>query len=128
MNTIEPKLMPLRIPAHWAVSYNDFYDVEPIIDKDSDSEFYKNCDYFMQNLLQIVKTTLKDGNPAIDKNSLLIDLGHYPDGAIDGEYKLQLIKQLDGEMDWENAEIFESKDRFEIVAKLEQWLEQHSAL
>jgi hypothetical protein len=126
MNTKAPKLMPLRIPAHWAVSYNDFYDVEPIIDKDSDSEFYKNCDYFTQSLLQIVKTTLRDGNPAIDENALLIDLGHYPDGAINGEYQLQLVKPLKGEMDWENAETFQSKNRFEIVAKLEQWLEQYA--
>jgi hypothetical protein len=122
------ELMPLRIPNHWAVTHNQFYDVDPIIDENSDSEYYKNCDYFTQDLLQIVKTTIHDGHPAIDKDALFIDLGHYPDGAIDGEYQIELVESIKGQRDWENSKKFRSKDRFEIVAKMEQWMEQYMGL
>ena len=122
------ELMPLRIPAHWAVTHNQFYDVDPIIDENSDSEFYKNCDYFTQDILQIVKTTIHDGKPVIDKDHLLIDLGHYPDGEINGEYKLQLVESVQVQMDWDNSKKFRSKDRSEIVAKMEQWMEHYMSL
>lgn len=122
------ELMPLRIPNHWAVAHNQFYDIDPIIDENSDSEYYKNCDYFTQDLLQIVKITFHNGEPTIDKDGLLIDLGHYPDGAIDGEYQIELVESIKGQRDWENSKKFRSKDRFEIVAKMEQWMEQHMGL
>lgn len=120
--------MPLRVPAHWAVTYNQFYDVDPVIDENSDSEFYKNCDYFTQDLLQIVKTTIHNGKYAIEKYHLLIDLGYYPEGAIKGKYTLSLVKPVNGEMDWENAEEYSSKDRFEIRNQLEKWMEQYMGL
>ncbi len=122
------ELMPLRIPNHWAVTHNQFYDVDPIVDENSDSEFLKNTDYFTQDLLQIVKTDIHNGHSVINKGHILIDLGYYPDGYINGEYKLELVKPKGDELDWENTEVFRSKDRFEIVAKLELWLEQHMGL
>ena len=121
----EKKLMPLRIPTQWAVTYNHFYDVVPIKDEKVENGWYQNSSYFTEDLLQIIKTKHQDGHPAFAKQQLLIDLGYYPEGCVDGKYVLQLVKPAGGEMDWENAEQFKSKDRFEIQAKIEQWLEQY---
>ena len=66
-------LQPLRIPAGWFISYNMFSEYDP----DTDGEEY--CFELCEDLLQ-----LKNKN-------LLIDLGWYPEGDINGNYKLYLV-------------------------------------
>ncbi|MFA8436822.1 MAG: hypothetical protein ACEPOZ_20130 [Marinifilaceae bacterium] len=117
------ELMRLRVPARWAVTYNQFYDVDPISNPDSEYGMYKNWDYFTEDILQIVKTDFMDGDPGIAKNHLLIDLGYYPEGKEEGAYGLQLVFK-DKEQGWLELAEFDSKDRYEIRNKMEEWMEK----
>lgn len=113
-------LMQLRIPTGYAVTYNKFYDVDPI--SQADSDFIENWECFTEDLLQIVKIGIKNGAwyvPDREKR-LLFDLGWYPDSSIDGQYTLEVV---DGE--WNVFKSISTKDRKVIKEKLEEWLEEY---
>lgn len=113
-------LMQLKIPAGYAVTYNKFYDVDPILSADSDY-FIENWGFFTEDLLQIVKMNIKNGKWFIPQreDTILFDLGWYPDSDINGHYRLELV---DG--DWNEIKSISSKDRFVIKETLEEWLEE----
>ncbi len=117
-------LMPLKIPAGYAITYNKFYDVEPILSEDSDY-FIKNGYFFTEDLLQITKLKIKKGNWHIPEreDTILFDLGWYPDSDINGHYCLQLV---DG--NWNEIKSISSKDRFFIKETLEQWMEEEQKI
>ncbi|WFD11932.1 hypothetical protein [Tepidibacter hydrothermalis] len=118
-------LLPLKISSGFAVCYNKFYDVEPIVSKDSKS-FIENWSYFTEDILQITKMELKNGHWYIpDENYILIDLGWYPDSSSDGEYVLLLVK-VDEEHNWKELKEKRSRDSFEIKETLETWMQQIS--
>jgi len=121
----EEKLMRLSIPANWAVTYNQFHDVDPVLNEESNSGTYKNWYHFTEDLMQITKLSYEGDQKVVAQNHLLIDLGYYPEGKAEGEYTLSLVWPKDDSMDWENAEKFISKDRFEIRDKIEEWLERY---
>ena len=78
-------LMPLRIPQSYAVSYNKFYDVIPIYQKND--IFLENIWYFTEDIMQIYKMDLDQcGNWYIPEEPLIIDLGWYPDVKSNGSY------------------------------------------
>lgn len=113
-------LMPLKIPQGWAITYNKLMDVMPIKGKEEEID---NWEYFTEDLLQIVKLSIKNGKYFIPNQHFLIDLGWYPDSLINGEYKLVLVwLNLEAENKWEEIANFSSQDRFAIRDKLESWL------
>ncbi|MDQ0170556.1 hypothetical protein J2T19_001998 [Paenibacillus tundrae] len=113
-------LMQLKIPAGYAVTYNKFYDVDPVLSADSDY-FIENWGFFTEDLLQIVKMKIKNGKWDIPEreDTILFDLGWYPDSDIKGHYRLELV---DGE--WNEIKSISSKDRLVIKETLEEWLEE----
>jgi len=107
-------LMPLRIPSTWAVLYNSFGDVDPIVRDGSivNFEFYKEDLLWMQRIQATSTgwTTYPDGH--------ILDLGWYPDSDPKGTYRIVLIRG-----DWSNELLkFESKDRQKIRAVIERCL------
>lgn len=117
-------LVQLKIPAGYAITYNKFYDVEPILSEDSDY-FIENWGFFIEDLLQITKMNIKKGKWYIPEreDTMLFDLGWYPDSDINGHYCLQVV---DG--NWNEIKSISSKDRFLIKETLEQWLEEHQKI
>lgn len=105
------KLMPLRIPTSWAITYNSFLDVSPGGDH--------HAWYFTEDLLQMEKMDLKDGKWILLPNATLIDLGWYPDGDLQGSYRLVKIENKE----WSSpVATFQSTDRIAIQEKIEEWL------
>ena len=119
-------LMPLRIPAGFAVCYNGFHYVDPVESDDNDG-FLDNWGLFTEDILQIAKMDIKKGDWNIPKEHLLIDLGWYPDGRIDGRYKL-ILAVVREDHSWDTIKEKESKDRFEIRDTIEQWMQEHIKL
>ncbi|WP_272039132.1 hypothetical protein [Paenibacillus sp. JJ-100] len=118
------ELIPLKIPAGYAITYNKFYDVEPIRNKDED-DFIENWGYFTEDLLQIVKMKIQKGNWYVPEreDKLLFDLGWYPDSDINGQYVLQLVDE-----NWYEIKSISSRDRLIIKETLEAWMEEHQRL
>lgn len=115
-------LMELKIPAGFAVYFNKFCDVEPEPDLDTE-DFLKNWDYFTEDILHIIKLEYKNGEMYIPKSgeeSIIIDLGWYPDSSPKGEYALQIVK-VNGY--WDVLKEKRTKNRFDIKETLEEWLE-----
>lgn len=97
------ELQPLRIPAGWTVKYNTFSEYDP--EKDGAEYSYE----LQEDLLQLA-----------NKN-LLIDLGWYPNGDVDGSYKLFLV-DMNGDRPFDMPlESFCSKSRQEVIYKIEYW-------
>ncbi|EPY06219.1 hypothetical protein PAALTS15_15906 [Paenibacillus alvei TS-15] len=113
-------LMQLKVPAGYAVTYNKFYDIDPILSEGNDY-LIENWGFFTEDLLQIVKLKINNGKWYIPENedALLFDLGWYPDSDINGHYHLQLV---DGK--WNQIKSISSKDRFLIKVALEEWMEE----
>ncbi|MCZ8520831.1 hypothetical protein [Paenibacillus caseinilyticus] len=100
----------------YAVCYNKFSDVEPIQDEDG---YIQNWEYFTEDILQIVQMRILDGEWGLPREGkIIIDLGWYPDGQPDGQYKLVQVDEH-----WQVIRETESKDRFLIKNTLEEWLE-----
>ncbi|GAV16109.1 hypothetical protein RQP50_09035 [Paenibacillus sp. chi10] len=113
--------MQLKVPAGYAVTYNKFYDIDPMLSEGNDY-LIENWGFFTEDLLQIVKLKINNGKWYIPENEdvLLFDLGWYPDSDINGHYHLQLV---DGQ--WNQIKSISSKDRFLIKVALEEWMEEH---
>ncbi|WP_282940491.1 hypothetical protein [Paenibacillus sp. RC67] len=112
------ELIELRIPAGFAICYNKFHDVEPEPDENG---YIKNWHYFTEDLLQINKMELVQGEWIVPKRGqerLIIDLGWSPDSRADGEYLLVVVND-----NWDTMKEKRSKNRFEIKETLENWLE-----
>jgi hypothetical protein len=110
-------LIPLRIPMGYAICFNKFFDVEPVPCQDGDG-FLHNCEYFTQDILQIVKMRIEHGGWVIpSEDRVIIDLGWYPDSRVEGQYKLVLANK-----NWEVIRESYSKDRFEIRDTIEEWM------
>lgn len=114
-------LQPLRIPAGWKITFNDFFMLDPEQYTDSDHEIWEN---FVEDLLYIVNewTFKKDKKTYIKK--IAIDLGWYPEMDVNGEFALYVIK--DDDWDCPLAE-FRSGSRREIVDTIEAFLKEYSA-
>ncbi|WP_424769421.1 hypothetical protein [Paenibacillus sp. sgz302251] len=115
-------LMELRIPAGFAMYFNKFFDVEPEPDLDTE-DFLKNWDYFTEDILHIIKLDYSNGQmciPTEGEESIIIDLGWYPDSSPEGEYALQIVKDNGY---WDVLKEKRTKNRFDIKETLEEWLE-----
>ena len=114
--------MRLNIPGGWAVTYNQFMDENPVIEDGK----IANWDVYKEDLLQISKLEIQDGWHQIPDLILMIDLGFYPEADPEGNFRLVLTKvDKIGDTGWQEIEEFESKDRFAVRDKIEQWMQQH---
>lgn len=97
------QLQPLRISTGWKVKYNVFseYDVE----KDGEEYAEELC----EDLLQL------------EKKNLLIDLGWYPEGDMQGSYQLYLVDKIQKNPFASPLKLFTSRSKTEIIEKIEKW-------
>ncbi len=105
----EPKLQALRIPAGWAVHYNDFHaiDLHPAMRGGFDCR-----PYFKEDLLQLVHA----------RRNRLVDLGFYPDGDVeDGRFRLHVY---DGDCSGTLLHSFETRERATLTLEIERVLLQ----
>lgn len=122
MSVILLPLLLLKIPTGFAVCYNKFHDIEPITSKDSD-ETLENWGYFTEDILQIVKMELRDGNWFVPNiRNIVIDLGWYPDGNANGQYRL-VVAKVQEDYSWDILKEKVSRNRFEIRDTLEDWMQ-----
>ncbi len=118
-------LLPLRIPSGFAICYNRFHDVDPV--ERDDSKVLKNWDYFTEDLLQITKMDVSNGEWIVPlQHKYLIKLGWNPDGEKDGAYTVMVTLVGEAGESVIKRE-FTSKDRFEIRETLENWMKEMSA-
>ena len=99
-------LQPLRIPAGWAVAYNDgLYEIDPdakLIPRD------KHLWFFKEDMLQLKHS----------QSDRRIDVGWFPSGDLDkGEYALHVHKR-----DWRGPLLheFRTRNRRSLVAEIER--------
>ncbi|MFC3801921.1 hypothetical protein [Cohnella sp. GCM10012308] len=113
--------MRLKIPAGYAIAFNKFHDVDPIL-ADGENDFLSNWYYFTEDILMIKKLDIVDGRHVIpETNTFIVDLGWYPDSSFTGEYKLVLVEVHEDES-WNEIKSLRSKSRFEVRDAIEIWL------
>lgn len=106
-------LQPLRIEAGWKVSYNQFYEVDPI----AGNEHY----FEGSSLLTLINS----------RRLKFIDVDWRPELDLNGEFHLQALNyvenhnpkadKFDIDADWNNPFFtFATKSRLELVEKLEE--------
>ena len=90
-------------PYDWKVTYNQFYDFDPLDDVEIAGVPNKNrFELLVQDLLQIKN----------EKEKLLLDLGWYPEADPDGQFELVVIKNDD----WENPHyIYKTKSKVSVL-------------
>ena len=101
------RLHPLRVPAGWEVSYNDFYEVDSAEVDESDRHAV-----LKEDLLQMKQERL----------NRLLDVGWYPSGNLaEGAYGLVVY-----EGDFSGGLLFELRtpDRSRLVAEVERLLQE----
>jgi hypothetical protein len=103
-------LQSLKIPTGWTVTWNQFYDIEPIsniyCDGLPDGDVWE---LFLQDLLQLKQ---------INK-SIILDLGWIPEANPEGSYHLQIIANED----WSTPIlVYRSKNKIEVVEKINNLL------
>ena len=99
------ELQPLRIQSGWKVEFNSFTEYDLLL-HDKNVAF----DYLSEDLLQL--------HFSRNNVELLIDLGWYPSGDIDGNYKLVMLKDFNWEFPIEKL-ITKSKN--DVIYQIEYW-------
>ncbi|MGG3280147.1 hypothetical protein [Paenibacillus solani] len=111
--------MPLKIPAGYAITYNNFHNIDPIIDEVNKKRI-SNSFYFTEDILQIHKMVVVNGNWVVpEEGKIIIDLGWYPECTSNGKYKLVVVDEQ-----WNEIKSMRSKDRLKIRDTLEKWLKE----
>lgn len=112
-------LQPLRIPGGgWTVEYNKFENIEPGELSEQDEIWHYA---FTEDILLIQNTLKYKRNGKIAYQKLSLDLGWYPDGEPNGEFRLVAILNDN----WENPLLqFKSRRKDSIAKMIEQWLFQ----
>jgi hypothetical protein len=113
--SMDLKLVPLRIPTGWAVTWNTFYEVTPILEG---NELVNAAD-FDEDLLQIESITFEEEMGRIEVEPYILDLGWYPAEDPNGAYTLTLLRG-----DWDHVlKTFTSRNIAEIQTTIDRWLE-----
>lgn len=97
------ELQPLRIPAGWYICYNMFSEYDP--ERDGEDGCLELC----EDLLQL------------EHDKLLIDLGWYPHGDLNGSYKMYMVDKTRERPFEQPLEVFSSKSKEKIIYMLEYW-------
>jgi hypothetical protein len=109
LNTRKHRLVALRIPAGWEVSWNSFYDVEPATMPEDETKP-------LQDLLQLTSP----------RRGLLIDLGW--SGSPPQHHLVMLKGSRSSEKpswSWDQPlKRFQTRSTAEAAAKIDQWLEE----
>lgn len=109
-------LQPLRIPPHWTMELNKLEDIDPETLSPGDETWLFS---FNEDIIYMESKIIRKQNDQIEKQSLGIDLGWYPDGEPEGNFILQAILNED----WLDPLMkFSSRNKDEIVKMLEKWL------
>lgn len=106
-------LQPLRIPSGWGIEYNHFSENNP-----SDYPNPENDVWFFEFVEDILLIRRKTKDIILD-----IDLGWYPEGNPNGNFVLYAIKNNNWDCPLKE---FVSRDRLEVLNKIEEWLEYYS--
>ena len=99
------KLQPLRIPSGWTVEINILYEVDP-------EEQYM-FPYFSGSTMFYAEKK---------KHKVAVDVTWRPEEEVDGEYWVTKISLLDDGKWGDEEELFSTRDRQELVTKLERFL------
>ncbi|WP_330454931.1 MULTISPECIES: hypothetical protein [unclassified Streptomyces] len=100
------KLMPLRVPAGWAILFNTFVEFPPHEPPTpAEIEAFRG-----EDILSAQRIIYTDDGWKVDMSAHVIDLGWYPGGDADGRYRLCLAR--DG---WNDIPVqFEHRDCYVI--------------
>lgn len=110
------RLKPFRIASNWKIMWNKLEDIEPDdINPDDDAWLF----VFLQDMVYITtEYTYKKDKKTI-KRTLAIDLGWYPDGDVNGNYRLVAI--LDD--NWSEPILeMETRSTKEVADTMELWM------
>lgn len=114
-------LQPLRIPAGWKVTFNDFFKLDPALYTASDNEFWDN---FVEDMLYIVNEQTFKKDKKTYRKKIALDLGWYPEMDIHGEFALYVIK----DDNWSSPLVeYRSRSQSEIVDTIEAFLIKYSS-
>lgn len=114
------RLQALRIPGGWEVVYNEFYELDPEFLGVEDSAW----EYFTEDILCIAAKRQKKENKKEKVNTVVLDLGWYPEMGRNGEFALYAIQNKN----WETPlQTFRSRSRKKVVDRIESWLVKYSA-
>ena len=105
-------LVPLRIPTGWAVVFNNFWEIKPLIEEGK----LVNTSDFTQDHLVIERVVPKGTNSP----PYVLDLGWYPEEDLNGQYRLVLTNRNSNEV----LKKFESSDYEKISEAIGQWLDK----
>ena len=101
------ELQPLRIPAGWRVTFNDFFQTEPNYDE---PDFEGSWWDFKEDMFQA------------ELGDVCLDLGWYPEFKKNGNFRLVVVRSHD----WTSPEItFRTTSKTEIVSKMEELLQAY---
>ena len=110
------RLQPLRIPSGWTMMINKLEDMEPeeLLSEDRTWLFA-----FTEDILYMYTNMSRKKNKELEKQTLAIDLGWYPDSDPNGTFRLLAVLNDN----WENPLLeFSSRNKKEVVEMLEKWL------
>lgn len=108
-------LVPLRIPSGWAVTFNSFWEIDPVVQNGE----LVNADDFTQDLLVVERVV----PPGTSWPPYILDLGWYPEAEPKGRYRLTLERRDTGEA----LKTVESRNREEIRETIDRWLDRLNA-
>ena len=112
-------LIPIRITQGWAVIYNRFYDVLPVVDEYGTIQ---NWSFFTSRLLNIHVLDMKTSKVDYEQ-TLFIDVEWNKEGDPEGDYYAALIYQNQPkDIRWQEVKNFRSKDRFMIAETIATWM------
>lgn len=109
------QLKPFRLAPNWTIKWNKLADIEPDdVKQDDDAWLF----IFVQDMTCMESEYTYKENQKTVRHTLVVDLGWYPEGDMEGCYELTAI--LDN--DW-NAPILEMKTRStqEVADTIELW-------
>ena len=101
-------------PCGWTVSYNKLSILDPEALPEGDRRWLD----FTEDILQLSAHRRRRRNRRQEEQTLVLDLGWYPDSDPAGCFRLAAV--LDGDED--PLLVFSSRSRAEIVERLERWL------
>lgn len=110
------QLQPLRIPSGWTIMFNKLEDLEVETLSEEDTAWLT---VFVEDIMYLYKKNKRKRKKQIEEQTISIDLGWYPDGDVNGSFRL--IALLNHNWDEPLLE-FSSRNKDEIVQTLEHWL------
>ena len=107
-------LMPLIVPAGWAVLQNCFEESEMTVR----NGVIVNHWVYQEDLLSMVQVVYEKTGYRIEEEGYWLDLGWYPEADPQGQYRVVLFRDY-----WNNQLVcFESKNRKEVQRAVNQLL------